>query len=189
MTLPLRSGRWVLDPVHCTVEFTARHMGISKVRGRFTRFDASVDIGETLLDTRLRAEVDLSSVDTGNAQRDDHLRGSDFFDVERRPTMIFTSTTIRTTDEHRYVLDGELTVNGITRAQSFDMVFDGVQTFPGDGSTHAGFEAYGSLRRSDFAIDFNVPLGAGGFVISDRIGIELDAQLLPAVELTAAGER
>ncbi len=175
--LPLDPGTWTLDPLHCTVEFTARHMAISKVRGRFQTFDASLTVGDDLGTTALRAEVDMSSVDTGNADRDAHLRNSDFFDVDRHPSMTFESTSIRR-DGDRYVVDGALTINGVTRTERLDVRFHCVETFPGDGSVHAGFEATGSIRRSDYGIDFNVPLGAGGVVIADRIGIELDIQLL-----------
>lgn len=186
MSLDLAKGYWVLDPLHCTVEFTARHMGISKVRGRFSTFEATIEVGNTLADTVLRSTVDLTSVDTGNAQRDEHLRGSDFFNIHTHPEMTFESERIIDVGRGNYQIEGLLTINGITQPQTFDVVFYGIETFPQDGSTHAGFEATGELRRSDFEIDFNVPLGAGGVVVSDKIGIELDIQLQPATELTVA---
>ncbi len=177
-TLPLASGAWTLDPVHCTVEFTARHMAISKVRGRFHKFDASVTVGDSLATSSLSATVDMSSVDTSNADRDAHLRNSDFFHVEHHPTMTFNSTAITSVGEGNYKVDGDLTINGITKQETLDVVFHGTETFPGDGSFHAGFEATGTISRTDYGVDFNVPLSAGGFVISDKIGIELDIQLL-----------
>ncbi len=176
--LPLSPGVWRLDPVHCTVEFTARHMAISKVRGRFHSFDATVSVGDTLDTSDLTATVDMSSVDTNNADRDAHLRNSDFFDVERHPEMTFRSTDIRATGADTYDVVGELTINGVTRVETLAVQFHGTETFPGDGSVHAGFEATGTISRTAYGIDFNVPLGAGGFVISDSIGIELDVQLL-----------
>ncbi|MEO1064663.1 MAG: YceI family protein [Actinomycetota bacterium] len=176
--LPLSPGTWELDPVHCTVEFTARHMAISKVRGRFHHFDAEVVVGDRLETSSLRASVDMSSVDTGNPDRDAHLRNADFFDVERHPTMTFASTAISPTGPSTFDVVGDLTINGTTRSETLALVFHGIETFPGDGSVHAGFEATGTIRRLDYGVDFNVPLGAGGFVISDQIGIELDIQLL-----------
>ena len=177
-SLPLAPGAWRLDPVHCTVEFTARHMAISKVRGRFHTFDAEIVVGDRLDTSSLRATVDLSSVDTNNPDRDEHLRNSDFFDVERHPTMSFVSTSIDEVGDARYEITGDLTINDTTRSETLDVAFHGVETFPGDGSVHAGFEATGTIDRTDYGIDFNVPLGAGGVVISNRIGIELDIQLL-----------
>ncbi len=176
--LPLTAGTWGLDPLHCTVEFTARHMAISKVRGRFHTFDAEVVVGDDLESSSLRATVDMSSVDTGNADRDAHLRNEDFFDVEQHPEMTFASTAIVATSDTTYDVTGDLTINGTTRSETLAVTFHGIETFPGDGSVHAGFEATGTISRLDYGVDFNVPLGAGGFVISDKIGIELDIQLL-----------
>ena len=178
MTL-LTSGTWVLDGAHTTVGFTVRHLGISKVRGRFTGFDATVSIGDDLASTRLRAEVDLSTVDTGNPDRDRHLRGSDFFDVEHNPSMVFESAELTDLGDGAYRLDGKLTLNGRTRPQTLDIEFLGSETFPGDGSLHAGFAATGTLSRKNFGVDFNVPLAVGGFVISDEVRLELDVQLRP----------
>ncbi len=185
-TLPLTTGTWTLDPLHCTVEFTARHMAISKVRGRFHTFDASIVVGDSLETSSLRAEVDMSTVDTNNADRDAHLRNSDFFDVEQHPQMTFVSTRMAESGNGRYAVEGDLTINGVTRTETLDVVFHGVETFPGDGSLHAGFEATGVINRMDYGVDFNVPLGAGGFVISDKIGIELDIQLLAPAAIGAS---
>ena len=176
--LPLNPGLWTLDPLHCTVEFTARHMAISKVRGRFHTFDAELLVGETLDSTTLTANVDMSSVDTNNSDRDAHLRNSDFFDVEKHPSMTFASTGITDVGDGGYLMTGDLTINGVTRSETLEVQFHGTETFPGDGSFHAGFEATGTINRMDYGVDFNVPLEAGGFVISDKIGIELDIQLL-----------
>ncbi len=180
MTLPLPSGAWVLDQTHTTVEFTVRHLGISKVRGRFTRFDASILVADDQASATIRAEVDLSSVDTNNADRDAHLRGSDFFSVDTHPLMVFESSSLADLGDGTYRLDGSLSLNDRTRPQSLTLEFFGLETFPGDGSTHAGFAAAGSLSRKAFGVDFNVPLASGGFVISDRVDIELDVQLCPA---------
>lgn len=177
-TLPLASGTWTLDPAHCTVEFIARHMGISKVRGRFHTFDATVVVGDSLETSSLTANVDMSSVDTNNPDRDAHLRNSDFFHIDEHPQMTFHSTAIALSGENTYTVEGHLTINGTSRTERLDVVFHGTETFPGDGSFHAGFEATATISRADYGVDFNVPLGAGGFVISDKIGIELDIQLL-----------
>lgn len=175
---PIAPGSWKLDRVHCTVEFTARHLGISKLRGRFRTSDATVVVGDTLETSSSSARVDMSSVDTDNADRDAHLRNSDFFHVDQHPGMAFHSTGITATGDATYAVLGDLTINGITQQERLDVVFHGTETFPGDGSLHAGFEATGRISRTADGVDVNIPLGAGGFVISDGIGIELDVQLL-----------
>ena len=116
-TVPLAPGVWTLDPLHCTVEFTVRHMAISKVRGRFHTFHANVVVGDSLQTTSVRAVVDLASVDTNNDDRDAHLRSSDFFAVDAHPQMTFTSTAITEAGPQRYEVTGDLSVNGITRSE------------------------------------------------------------------------
>jgi polyisoprenoid-binding protein YceI len=184
-TPTLEQGTWVLDKTHSTVEFSVRHMGISKVRGSFKRLDASLTVGAAPTDSTLTASVDMSSVDTNNATRDGHLHSTDFFNVEGNHTMDFVSSSINETSDGRYLMTGALTINGITNEQSFDVEFHGQAVFPMDNSTHAGFTATGSLSRKSFGIDFNVPLAAGGFVIGDKIDIELEIQLLPAAQADA----
>jgi polyisoprenoid-binding protein YceI len=177
MTLPLPAGRWILDDAHSTVEFSVRHMGISKVRGRFTEFAAELTVGDTTATSRLDATVALASIDTGNETRDGHLRTTDFFDLATTPVMTFTSSSIADRGDGTYVADGSLTLNGRTQPQQLVVEFNGTETYPMDGSVHAGFSATGSLSRKDFGVDFNVPLAAGGVVIGDRISIEIDVQV------------
>lgn len=177
-TLPLEAGMWTLDLPHCTLGFVARHMGISKVRGQFRTFDAKVEVGTDLATTRIAATVDLNSVDTGNADRDAHLRSRDFFSADLHPAMTFESTNITHVEGENYRVEGDLTINGMTRQETLNLVFQGLETFPGDGSVHAGFEAKGTINRMDYGVDFNVPLGVEGLVVSDRIEIDLDIQLL-----------
>ena len=152
-------------------------MGISKVRGTFGGAQARLTIGDSLDDSRLTATVDMSTVDTGNKDRDAHLRSPDFFDIESHPEMTFTSTAIREDDAGAYAVDGVLTVNGRSNPLTLAVEFHGTETYPMDGSTHAGFSATGSLSRKDYGIEFNVPMAAGGFVIGDRVSIDLEVQL------------
>lgn len=180
MALPLATGTWTLDASHTTVGFTVRHMGISKVRGTFTGVEARLIVAEPFEASLLTAQVDMSTVDTGNADRDAHLRSPDFFDVESFPFMAFTSTAIREDADGGLAVEGELTVKGRSKPFALEVVFEGTQTYPMDGSTHAGFSATGSLSRKEFGIEFNVPLASGGFVIADRISIDLDVQLTEA---------
>jgi len=174
--LPLAPGQWALDPFHSSIGFSIRHLGVSKVRGRFASFDTTVAIGEDLDSTRIDATVDLASIDTGNPDRDAHVRAADMLDVERRPTMVFRSTAIAASGPD-YVLTGDLAIGDVTRPISLDVEFGGLQDFPG-GPRHAGFEARGEFRRSDFGLDLSLPPGVGAVMLSDVVKIELDIQLL-----------
>jgi polyisoprenoid-binding protein YceI len=175
MALPLTAGTWTIDPTHTEVGFSVRHLGVSKVRGRFTGVDGKLAVGSDLADTRLDVTVDLSSVETGNADRDAHLRSSDFFNVDSHPTMTFTSTVIRRNGED-FVVEGELTLNGITNQLTLDVEFNGVGTNPFSQAQQAGFSARGSLSRKEFGIEWNVPLAAGGVLVGDKVEIAIEAE-------------
>ena len=175
-TLPLVPGRWPVDLAHSSVGFSVRHLGVSKVRGRFNSFDVDVVIGETLADTSLTATIDVASVDTGNADRDAHVLSADIVDVERRPTIGFRSTRVADAGDH-YAVDGDLTIGDITRPVTLAVEFGGVETFP-YGPRHAGFEATTQIKRKDFDIDVALPPGVSSVALGDVIKIEIDLQLL-----------
>lgn len=178
ISLPLRSGTWTLDPVHSSVEFTVRHLGLAKVRGSFARFDATLSVGDDLATTAVHATIEVDSVDTANPDRDAHLRTSDFFDAASHPTMKFSSTAISGTPDDGYRLIGELTLHGVTRPVDLDVEFFGTSIQPMDQSERAGFTATGSISRKDFGMEFNVPLGGDKFMVSDTVNIELNIQLV-----------
>ncbi|MFH9073846.1 YceI family protein [Streptomyces alboflavus] len=167
--LPLPAGRWALDPLHSAVNFTIRHLGISKVRGRFTEFDAELVVGETLADTTVSATIALASIDTGNPDRDAHVRASDLLDVEKRPTMAFRSAGISGSGED-WTMAGELTIGDVTRPVTLAVEFGGLGEF-GD-TRHAGFEATGEIRRSEYGLTF-----APG-MLGEAVKIQLDMQFL-----------
>ena len=173
------SGTWTIEPAHTEIGFTVRHLGLSKVRGRFNAFTGTVEIADDLAASRVEAEIDLSSVDTNNADRDNHLRSTDFFGVDANPTMTFRSTSVSES-----ALTGDLTINGVTKPVSLDLEFHGV-TVDGYETTRAGFSASGQILRSDYGIDFNAPLGMDGMLISDKVTIELEVQLVPAAVAAA----
>ncbi|MFN3256838.1 MAG: YceI family protein [Ilumatobacter sp.] len=176
-SLPLSTGTWTNDAAHTTVGFTVRHLGLAKVRGRFDGVVATMTVGDDLASTSISAVIDMSTVSTGNADRDGHLRSSDFFDADTNPTMAFESTSISGSGDE-YTLAGNLTINGVTRAIEFDVEFFGTSVFPMDQSTRAGFSAETSISRKDFGIEFNVPLGGDKVMISDKVAIELDLQFV-----------
>jgi polyisoprenoid-binding protein YceI len=176
-SLPLASGVWAIDQSHSGVSFVVRHLGLSNVRGRFDKFDATLEVGTSLESLAVTAEVELSSVDTNNADRDAHLRSTDFFDTDNQPVMTFRSTSITGAGEN-YELAGDLTIAGITKPVTFDVEFNGTEVHPGDQSTHAGFSASGQIKRSDFGIDFGIIPGAEKLMLGDKVKIELDFQFV-----------
>lgn len=178
MTLPegLTPGTWNLDMSHSEIGFTVRHAGISKVRGRFTEATAEARVHESLADASLHATVKTASFDSGDANRDGHVRGADFFDVENHPEMTFRATTIEGSGED-YTLTGDLTIRGVTKPVELEVEFTGVAVDP-FGATRAGFSAEAEISRKAFGLTWNAALEAGGFLVSDKVKIVLEAALV-----------
>ena len=171
-TSPLVAGTWALDPHHTTVGFTIRHLGVSKVRGRFDDVAAELVVGRDAMDSTVTATIGLASIDTGNRDRDDHLRSEELLDVEHRPTMAFRSTLVRGEGDD-WTLDGELTLGDITHPVALTVELGGVEDFF-DGTRHAGFEATTEISRKDYGLGFG-PLGA---MLGDTVKVELDLQFI-----------
>jgi polyisoprenoid-binding protein YceI len=170
------AGTWAIDPVHSEVSFTVRHMMVSKVRGRFDTFEGTIVTAANPLDSTVTASVDLSSINTGQEQRDAHIRSADFFEVEKHTHMTFVSTGIRA-DGGDFKLDGDLTLKGVTKPVTFNLEVNG---FGPDayGGTRAGFSATTEINRSDFGVDFNGPVPGvpGGVVVSEKVTITLEVE-------------
>ena len=173
-TVAVQAGTWDIDPVHSDVSFAVRHMMVSKVRGRFGSFSGTIVTGEDLLGSTVTASIDVDSLDTGNEQRDGHVKSPDFLDAAQFPTLTFRSTGLRANGSD-YTLDGELTLHGVTRPVSLDLEVTGSGP-DAWGGTRVGFAAAGTINRSDFGIDIAVPLDGGGVVVADKIQIQLDVQ-------------
>lgn len=169
--LPLSPGDWELDPLHSAVTFAIRHLGIAKVRGRFREVKAALFVGETADDVRVSAEIALASLDAGNPDRDAHTRSADLLDVEKRPTMAFRSTRVSGEGED-WTMEGDLTMGDVIRPVTLAVDFGGVVDSPVDQRRHAGFDATGEIRRSDFGLDF----GAG--FLGDVVKVQLDMQFV-----------
>ncbi len=169
------SGTWAIDPVHSEVSFTVRHLMVSKVRGRFTRFAGTFVTGEDPLESSVEATVELASIDTDNADRDAHIRSADFFDVERYPTLTYRSTGIRR-DGDGFIVDGELSLHGVTRSVPLTLEVNGFQASTPFGDTRAGFSATAEINRNDFGIEFNAPLEGGGVVLGNKVQIALEVE-------------
>jgi polyisoprenoid-binding protein YceI len=173
-----QAATWNIDPVHSEVGFSVRHMMVSKVRGRFTSFSGQLVTAEDPLQSSVTAEIDLSSINTGQEQRDEHIRSADFFEVETYPTMTYKSTGVWVEDGE-YVLDGELTLKGVTRNVPLRLELQG---FGPDayGGYRAGFTATGEINRRDFNIAFNAPLQNGGVVVADKVQLQLEIEAVKA---------
>lgn len=172
-TPTLIPGAWAIEPAHSEVAFSVRHLGLTKVNGRFNSFSGTVTIADDLSTGAVEATIDLSSVDTNNADRDGHLRSGDFFNAETHPTMTFKSSSV-TSD----TLVGDLTIGEVTKQVELDLEFYGV-AIDGYDTTRAGFSASGQINRSDFGITFNAPLGLDGALVGDKVNINLEIQIVP----------
>jgi polyisoprenoid-binding protein YceI len=170
----LVAGTWTIDPSHSEVGFSVRHLMVSKVKGSFKTFEGTVTIADDLLNSRVEATIDAASVDTRDENRDNHLRSSDFFNVEQHPQIKFSSTSLRPSGDN-YVLGGDLTIHGVTRPVELDLEFNGVSPDPW-GGTRSGFSASTEISRSDYGIEFNMPLEGGGVLVGDRIKITLEVE-------------
>jgi polyisoprenoid-binding protein YceI len=170
------AGTWTIDPVHSEVSFVVRHMMVSKVRGRFDKFEGTIVTAGNPLESTVTATVDVSSINTGQEQRDAHIRSADFFDAENHPAMTFTSTGVRPEGDH-FLLDGDLTIRGVTKPVTFRLEVSG---FGPDayGGTRAGFSAATEINRHDFGVSFNGPIPGvpGGVAVSDKVTINLEIE-------------
>jgi polyisoprenoid-binding protein YceI len=171
--LPLASGVWTLDAAHSDVGFAIRHLGISKVRGTFGEIEAELLVGDSLETSSLAATIHVASIDTGNPDRDAHVLSPDLLDVAQRPTLTFRSTRIDGAGDE-WSVEGLVTVGSVTRPLTLDVSLGGIETYPIDGSRHAGFEATGEVSRKDLGIGF----GALDAALGDKVRFEIDLQLV-----------
>lgn len=169
------AGTWTVDPAHSEIAFVARHLMVSKVRGRFNTFEGEIVTAPNPLDSTVTATVDLSSVTTGQEQRDNHLRSSDFFEIDKHPKMTYRSTGIRQ-DGEDIVMDGELTIKDVTRPVPLKLEINGFGPGIAPGETRAGFTATGEINRRDFNVNWNAALESGGLVVGDRVQIQLEIE-------------
>ncbi|WP_227996278.1 YceI family protein [Nocardia australiensis] len=171
-TTSLASGFWALDTNHSSVEFSIRHLGISKVRGRFTNFETEFVVDESGTAATLVATIHTDSFDTGNADRDAHIRSADFLDVANRPTLTFRVTEPVVIAE-TFEVTGEATLGAVTKPLTLEVEWGGVQEFGGTGDRHAGFSATGIIKRTDFGVGGPMP-----GMLSNAVKIELEIQLI-----------
>jgi len=183
----MSTNDFTIDQVHTHIGFSVRHMMVSTVRGQFRDYRGTVVVDPTdFTRSRFEGEVDVASIDTGNAQRDDHLRTSDFFDAPNHPKITFKSARVERRGEDTFVVHGDLTIRGVTRPIALDVEFHGTSKNPW-GKTVTGLSARATLNRKDFGVSYNAVLEAGGVAVGEKVTLELEAEFV-AAEATAAAE-
>lgn len=168
------AGTWKIDPAHSEIAFSVRHLAISKVKGTFENFDVTVVTGDEVEDSTVEASIEIASVNTGQEQRDAHLRTGDFFLADEFPQMTFRSTAVRPEGDH-VLIDGDLTLRGVTKPVTLTAQFGGV-VVDGYGQTKAGGEATAKIDRTDFGVNWNAALEAGGMTLGNTVTISMELQ-------------
>jgi polyisoprenoid-binding protein YceI len=169
---------WKFDPAHSSIEFVAKHMMITNVKGRFKSFDGQiVEQGEDPLTAVVDVTIQAASLETGSDQRDGHLRSPDFLDAATYPTIAFHSTKVEPRGEDRYAFTGDLTIHGVTRPVELDVSIDG-KTTNMQGKKLYAFNATTSFNRKDFGLNWNVALETGGWLVGEQIKITIDAEIV-----------
>lgn len=182
----MSTNGWNFDPAHSGINFTVRHMVFAKVRGKFATWSGDLQFNQAdLTRSRVAVEIDATSIDTGVAERDTHLKSPDFLDVEHFPKLSFRSTRLEAAGGERYRLHGELTIRDVTREVVLDTEYAGTAKDPW-GNERAAFSASVSINRKDFGLAWNQVLEAGGVLVGDKIDIEIDVQAIKAAPAAAA---
>ena len=171
------AGTYLLDAAHKRVGFVVRHLMVSKVRGNFGEATATITIGEDPLQSSVTASITTASVFTGQPDRDAHLRTGDFFEAEKFPTIEFKSTGIKSQNGNEFLLDGELTIKGITKPVELLVEFEGVGRSP-YGQDVFGFSATTEIDREDWGLTYNVALESGGVMIGKKVKIEIEGEAI-----------
>jgi polyisoprenoid-binding protein YceI len=171
------AGTYALDPSHSQVGFAVRHVMVSKTRGRFSDFAGTVEIGENPLESSVSVTIQTASIDTRDEQRDGHLRSGDFFDAEAWPTATYQSRSVRQVGEGRYVVEGDLTIKGVTRPVPLELNYEGGASDPW-GGVRIGFSAKAELDREAFGLTWNQALETGGVLVGKKVTIEIEAEAI-----------
>jgi polyisoprenoid-binding protein YceI len=173
----IRTTKWTIDPLHSEVLFKIKHLVISTVTGSFTKFEGQVNTtGEDFENAQISFSIDVSSIHTGQEQRDAHLKNSDFFEIEKYPAISFTSTSFIKTGDNQYILTGELTMRGTTKEITLDVEYGGTEK-DHYGNTKAGFELSGVVNRKEFGLTFNSLTESGGLALGENVKIAANIQL------------
>jgi polyisoprenoid-binding protein YceI len=172
-TTPIPTGTWSIDPAHSKVGFAVKHMGIATVRGEFTDFEGTLQVGHDLSSAKAFGTVKAQSVNTNEPQRDEHLRSADFFDASQYPELSFESTRIEALDDEEFRITGRLTIHGVTNEIVLHADVQGTDVDPW-GNERVGLEITGQLSRGDYGMQFNQVLGSGNMLVADKVKLALD---------------
>jgi polyisoprenoid-binding protein YceI len=177
---------WTLDPAHTSVSFSAKHLGVATVRGQFNKVNAELELDDPADPTTGRGKViiDAASIDTGNEMRDGHLRNADFLETEKYPTIVFVVKGIRPGRGDKYEVTGDLTIRDATREITLDYEHNGSVVDP-MGNVKVGGTLSGVIDRTDWGLRWNVPLGGGGLLVSEKVKLEIDGELAQSKEAIA----
>ena len=168
------TGDYTLDPTHTRIGFVARHAMVTKVRGAFTDVEGSGHLdGRDPSRSTVRVTIQAASIDTRNAQRDEHLRSNDFLAMETYPEITFVSTAVRQTGQDSFEVTGDLTIRGVTRAVTIPLTFEGAATDP-FGNLRVGLEGGVAINRKDFGVEWNAALETGGVLVSEKVDLEFE---------------
>lgn len=173
----LQAGTYTIDPAHTEAGFVARHAMVAKVRGRFSEVSGTITVAENIEDSTVHAVLKTASVDTGNADRNAHLRSADFFDVENNPEITFVSTAVRVTGDNEAVIVGDLTIGGVTKPVELEAEYEGTAQDP-FGNVRAGFSASTEVEREEWGLTWNAALETGGVLVSKKIKLQLEVSAI-----------
>jgi polyisoprenoid-binding protein YceI len=177
----MSTATWSIDASHSNVQFTVRHMMISKVRGQFHNFTGTVNFDEqNPTNSSVNVEIDVASIDTRDEKRDGHLASPDFFDSANYPTISFVSKRVEVVDDSRGKIYGDLTIRGVTREVVLDTEYNGQALSPW-GTTSAGFNASTKINRKDFGLNWNVALETGGVLVGEEVAIDIELEIVKQV--------
>jgi polyisoprenoid-binding protein YceI len=172
------TGTWTLDPAHTRIGFVARHAMVTKVRGSFNEFEGTAVLdGANPANSHAEVTIKAASIDTRNAQRDEHLRSNDFLAMQEHPEITFTSTGARQVDDTTFELTGDLTIRGVTNSVTIPFSFEGAAKDP-FGNLRAGFEGSVAINRKDWGVSWNAALEGGGVLVSDRVTLEFEVSAI-----------
>jgi polyisoprenoid-binding protein YceI len=172
------TGTYTLDPTHTRIGFLARHAMVTKVRGSFNEFEGTATVdGDNPSNSSVRVTIDAASIDTRNAQRDEHLRTNDFLALEQYPQITFVSTDIRQVDETTFEVTGDLTIKDVTNQVTVPFEFEGTSQDP-FGNQRIGFDGSVTISRKDYGITWNAALETGGVLVSDKIVLEFEVSAI-----------
>lgn len=175
------AGAWQVDTAHTSANFSARHLGMSKVRGRFDALDGTLTIGDEPTGSQVDVTIDASSISTNQPDRDGHLKSADFLDIENHAVLTFRSTRVYR-DGDDWKMDGDLTIRGTTQPVTVDVEYLGVMDNPMGPGRRAAFEGSTSIRRHDFGLTWEGPQELGGILVGKKVDIDIDAQFVSATE-------